>query len=320
MVPAQKLQDELEVFHAYLRQNGLKRTYQKDLILRTFLDSEGHMSVEDLHQLVRRRDRKVGIVTIFRTMKSLTACGIAREIRLDDGLTRYEHCYHHPHHHHIVCTECHRTIEFVSPELEQLQSRIVERYHFQSIHHRFQIYGLCEDCRMNQPAAEKGMCDTEKIFGRDALMVAAAMERRGMEFYLDAAGRNLNPAGSEVLRKAAETEARHLEQLETELATVQRDERGLARAPVCLHFDPRELDRVLPDLESYAVDGRLELDARRAMELALQFEQRAADFFREYAGKFVETMGKQVLLRFAEHEMDHHREIKNRLDALIAAD
>src|SRR5512136_183198 len=101
-----KLKEETEVFYAYLRQNGLKKTYQKDLILETFLNAEGHLSVEDLYALVKKRDKRVGIVTVFRTLKSLAASGIACEINLGDGLTRFEHRYRHPEHHHIVCTQC----------------------------------------------------------------------------------------------------------------------------------------------------------------------------------------------------------------------
>ena len=122
-MPGKKLSEEKELFYAYLRQNGLKKTHQKDLILEAFLKTEGHLSVEDVYALVKKKDRRVGIVTVFRTLKSLTACGIAREISLGDGLTRFEHSFKHPYHHHIVCTKCSRTIEFTSPELEKIQSR-----------------------------------------------------------------------------------------------------------------------------------------------------------------------------------------------------
>ena len=87
-MPGRKLEAEKELFYEYLRQNGLKKTRQKDLILDTFLGNEGHMSVEDIYALVKKRDRRVGIVTVFRTLKSLNACGIAREINLGDGLTQ----------------------------------------------------------------------------------------------------------------------------------------------------------------------------------------------------------------------------------------
>ncbi len=310
---ARKPKEELELFHAYLRQNGLKKTYQKDLILRTFLGSEGHMSVEDVHQQVRRKDRKVGIVTVFRTLKSLTACGIAREIALGDGLTRFEHGYRHPHHHHIVCTQCHETIEFASPELERLQDRVAEKYHFESVGHRFQIYGVCEECRSNRRPRAARKWDSERIFGRDALRVAISMEKRGIDFYREAAERNQDLAGRQVLMGIAEQQVRHLGRLEWELEQVQHQKQGLESAPVFLHFDPRELEKLMPDLQKYEVDGRLELSAREAMDLAVQFENCASDFFREYAGRFVDTTGRRVFLRFAEQELGHHQVVEKRI-------
>src|SRR5512138_2831845 len=212
-----KLKEETELFYAYLRQNGLKKTYQKDLILETFLNTEGHLSVEDIYALVKKKDKKVGVVTVFRTLKSLTACGIAREITLGDGLTRFEHSYHHPHHHHILCTECHRAIEFVCPELERIQDEIIQRYHFQPIHHRFQTYGICEDCREHRPVAETQKHDTERIFARDTVKMALSMEQRCLEFYRDAAKRNQDPFGKEVFERMAREEEIHIAELNAKL-------------------------------------------------------------------------------------------------------
>jgi len=311
-----KLREERKLFHAYLRQRGLKRTYQKDLILATFLGAEGHMSIEDIHSLVRRKDRKIGIVTVFRTMKSLGAGGIAREISLGDGRARYEHSYHHPHHHHVICDECHKVIEFVSPRLERLQDEIAGKYSFQSDRHHFQIYGVCEDCRLERPDRDASEHDTEKIFARDALQAAIVMEKRGLEFYREAAGRNQDPSGQEVLARIIEEQLRHLAVLESELTELQHREKGVDRVPVFLHFDPGELEKLIPDLRLYQQGGHLRLDARRCMEVALQFEQRASDFFRDYAGKFVETQGKRIFLQFAQEEIEHTEEIHRRMNTL----
>lgn len=313
-----KLNEPFEVFHAYLRQNGLKKTHQKDLILETFLTSEGHLSVEDVYSRARRKDRKVGIVTVFRTLKSLMACGIAREIRLGDGLTRFEHSYHHPHHHHIICTECHRAIEFVSPELERVQGEIVDKYHFQPVHHYLQVYGVCEDCRLSRHLADQGRYDSEGVFARDALAMAISMEKRGIELYRQAASRNQDRAGSEVLAAIIEEELKHLAKLEAELEDLLKRDKAVERAPVFLHFDPSVLDKVLPDLRKLEQDGVLRLDPRRSLELAFSFEKGAADFFREYAAGFLETLGKNIFLRFADEEMQHCDNISRRMEELAS--
>jgi Fur family transcriptional regulator, ferric uptake regulator len=316
---ARKLKVEKELFYTYLRQNGLKRTHQKDLILETFLSTEGHLSVEDVYSLVKKKDKKVGIVTVFRTLKSLTACGIAREIALGDGLTRFEHSYHHPHHHHIVCTECHKAIEFISPELESIQAEIVRKYHFQAIHHRFQIYGLCEDCREHRPVPAPPSLDTEKIFARDALKMAICMEKRGIEFYREASSRNRDAAGREILARIAEEEEQHLAALQEELDTLNGQERGLEQAPIFLHFDPCDLERLVPDLKQHEVNGEFRLGARRSLELAMMLEESAAGFFKAYAEKFMETRGKKIFEHFAEEERKHYESISRRAANMLVA-
>lgn len=312
-----KLKEETELFYSYLRQNGLKKTYQKDLILETFLNTEGHLSVEDIYALVKKRDKKVGVVTVFRTLKSLTACGIAREITLGDGLTRFEHSYHHPHHHHIVCTECHRAIEFVCPELERIQDEIIQRYHFKPIHHRFQTYGICEDCREHRPVTEIQKHDTERIFARDAVKMALAMENRCLQFYRDAARRNQDPIGREVLQRMVEEVEAHIADLNAQLEEIVRQEKNLERAPIFLHFDPCELEALIPDLSKYETDGEFGLDVQASTELALTLNSNAGEFFRKYAESFDETRGKQILIKFAEQEAAHNDLVRQRVQETV---
>lgn len=302
---AERVEEIRTLFHAYLRRSGLKKTRQKDLILEAFLSAEGHLSVEDVYGIVKKRDRRIGIVTVFRTLKSLTACGIAREADLGDGLTRFEHCYRHPDHHHIVCTECRRAIEFIAPELERIQQRIVDRYRFRPVRRRFQIYGVCQDCRAKRPAEERRCCDTERVFERDALRMALHMERCAVEFYRRAAERNEDPAGRAILLRVAAEEEKHRDQLAAGLAEIERREKGIEQAPALLHFEPGELEGLLPDLRAYEAEGRLRLDAQGALELAEGLERRSAEFFRRFAEGFDDSAGKEILCRFAEREMEH---------------
>jgi Fur family transcriptional regulator, ferric uptake regulator len=318
-MPMRKLKEETELFYSYLRQNGLKKTYQKDLILETFLNTEGHLSVEDIYALVKKRDKKVGVVTVFRTLKSLTACGIAKEITLGDGLTRFEHSYHHPHHHHIVCTECHRAIEFVCPELERIQDEIIQKYHFQPIHYRFQTYGLCEDCREHRPVADVQKHDTERIFARDAVKMALCMESRCLDFYSESAKRNQDPGGKEIFERMIHEVQVHIADLNARLEEIVHQEKDLEFAPIFLHFDPCDLEELIPELSKHESGGEFRLDAKGSADLALALNRGAADFFKAYAGRFSETQGKQILLHFASQESAHCDLIQRRIEERLAS-
>lgn len=139
--------EEKEVFHKHIQRAGLKRTAQRDLILDVFLRTEEHMSSEDLYNLVKKEDPTVGHTTVYRTLKLLVEAGLAREVRFGDGRMRYEHNYKHPHHDHMICTECGTTIEFYSEELEAIQDAIVAKHKFTPIQHSLRIFGFCSKCR-----------------------------------------------------------------------------------------------------------------------------------------------------------------------------
>jgi Fur family ferric uptake transcriptional regulator len=140
------LAPEMQVFINYLQERKLKLTPHRQLILDTFLGDEGHRSVEDIYHVVREKDPRVGYTTVYRTMKLLADCGLAREIDLADGITRYEHLYNHQHHDHMICMQCGQSIEFYDPEIEALQDDASENLGFKVVDHKLQIYGLCRDC------------------------------------------------------------------------------------------------------------------------------------------------------------------------------
>jgi Fur family transcriptional regulator, ferric uptake regulator len=314
-----KLREETELFFAYLRQNGLKKTNQKELILETFLNTEGHLSVEDLYAVVKKKDKRIGIVTVFRTLKSLAACGIAREITLGDGLTRFEHNYHHPHHHHIVCAECQKVIEFVSPELERVQDEIVKKYQFRPLRHRLQIFGICADCREHRPVPETRGFDSEKVFARDALKMAMRVKTRGLEFYRSAAAHNQDAAGRSLLESIVKAQVQHLTNLQADLDALMGKGKGLDDAPMFLHFDPGELEAMIPDLRSLETSQGLKLSPKAVLELALKLAQKASDYFESYADKFHETQGRRVFIRFAEEEMENFEKISTGMDEMQSA-
>lgn len=138
--------EEKLVFENHLKKVGLKHSHQREVILDEFLKNHTHLSVDDLYQKARQRDSHIGFSTVFRTMKLFKECGIAREVVLADGISRFEHHYKHPHHDHLICTSCNKTIEFFVSEIEDLQEQVAKKYHFKMKHHVMVLYGLCREC------------------------------------------------------------------------------------------------------------------------------------------------------------------------------
>jgi len=149
-ISRQMVRDVEEVFHAHLKRVGLKRTEQRDTILRTFLDTRDHLSTDELSRLVKKKDESIGFTTVYRTLKLLTECGLASEVAFNDGIARYEHQYQRRNHHHMVCTECGGSVEFFSAEIERIEQEIGRKNKYLPTRHTFQIYGICDKCQKKQ--------------------------------------------------------------------------------------------------------------------------------------------------------------------------
>ena len=169
-----------------LRPAGGKRSSKRDFIVNVFLRQEGHLSADDLVDLIRREDHKISRATIYRTLQWMVEAGIARKVDFGEGRFRFEHSYRHPRHFHLICKTCNRSSEFLSSDIEALLEEVAAARNFTARQSVLQIYGTCEECRTGRAAAE-GSATTELLFARDALRIAIATERSGLEFYARAA-------------------------------------------------------------------------------------------------------------------------------------
>jgi Fur family ferric uptake transcriptional regulator len=139
--------EEHKIFGDYIRSEGLRETGQRMMILDAFLNANDHVSAEDIYRLVNRRKRKVGFTTVYRTMKLISDCGLAREVMFDDGISRFEHNFGRKHHHHLICTRCKRVIEFSSRIMDEAEKTILKKHGFELQYHKYEIFGLCNQCR-----------------------------------------------------------------------------------------------------------------------------------------------------------------------------
>src|SRR4051812_18895081 len=130
-----------------LRPAGSKRSTKRDRVLEVFLRQEGHVSADDLFDLVRRQSAGIGRATVYRTLQWLVGAGIARKVDFGEGRSRFEPSYRHPRHFHFICTTCHSSSEFLSSDVESLLEEIAAARDFSTSQATVQIHGTCEQCR-----------------------------------------------------------------------------------------------------------------------------------------------------------------------------
>src|SRR5229473_3150502 len=122
--------DRLLPDYSSLRPAGSKRSTKRDRILSVFLRQEGHLSADDLSELVRSEAAGIGRATVYRTLQWMVGAGIARKVDFGEGRSRFEPSYGHPRHFHLICTTCHRSSEFLSSDVESLMEEIAAARNF----------------------------------------------------------------------------------------------------------------------------------------------------------------------------------------------
>jgi Fur family transcriptional regulator, ferric uptake regulator len=284
-----------------LKPTGGKRSSKREQIVNVFLRQEGHLSADDLVDLIRREDHRISRATVYRTLQWMVDAGIARKVDFGEGRFRFEHSYRQPRHFHLVCQTCHRSFEFLSSDIEALVEEIAGARSFAASQSVVQIYGTCEECRTGRSPSPEPEGQTDLVFARDALRIAIATERSGLEFYSRAARVTRDARGRKVFQDLALEEQEHLEKLEARYREILRRDPHLESRPTFLFFKgaangifaegAERLMRGVNDAQALMIGIRCELGSHR--------------FFKKYGERFEDSEGKQIFLEFADEERAH---------------
>ena len=139
---------ELQIFQDYIRQRGLRRTPEREEILREIFEVHGHFDVDELYLRLKGEGSKVSKASIYRALPLFIDCGLIREVDFSDGHWHYEHIYGHADHNHLRCLGCGEIQEFEEPTLQLLEEQVARKYHYQIKGHQLQVYGYCTACRL----------------------------------------------------------------------------------------------------------------------------------------------------------------------------
>lgn len=129
-----------------LRRAGLRVTPQRMMVLAALAAGEGHMTADEIFDLVRREYPFLNRSTVYRTLDRLVELGLVAVTDLGEGVRQYELMGTQPHH-HLICQRCGVTIDLADEVLQPLRARLQEDYGFAARMDHFAIFGLCRVCQ-----------------------------------------------------------------------------------------------------------------------------------------------------------------------------
>ena len=137
---------EKKQFKKLFKQEQIDNFEDRFKVLEVFLQTERHVTIEDMVALLKRNGWSLDVEFVRETMKLMCRFGFALKSRFDNGELRYEHRHLGQHHDHMVCTKCKKIFEFKDERLEELQIKIAAAHGFHMLQHRMEIYGICNTC------------------------------------------------------------------------------------------------------------------------------------------------------------------------------
>ena len=137
----------------FIRRKGMRRTPQRESIVRLAFETDDHFTSEELFDRVRRKNINASRATVYRTIALLVEAGMLREIDLGGDLKTYDPNFlDKPSHNHLVCVDCGPALEFEDSPLELLNDCLPRRMRLRPKRQSIKIEACCEQLRI------KGSC------------------------------------------------------------------------------------------------------------------------------------------------------------------
>ena len=131
---------------ARLRGAGYKLTPARLAVLQVIEGKHEHLNPAQILAQARTVHPRIGRATVYRTLDLLTQLGVVRPIYV--GETGPLYIRTRGGHHHMVCSDCGRIIDFDDCVAGEMIEDLRERYGFEITSHLLEFYGTCAACRV----------------------------------------------------------------------------------------------------------------------------------------------------------------------------
>ena len=119
---------------------GLKMTEQRKVIVKVLSESKDHPDVESVHKRASKIDKRIGIATVYRTIKLFEDNNLLEKHEFKGYSSRYETV--RENHHHLIDVRSGRVKEFRNTLVDAMQKQVAKEMGYQLIDYRLEIYAV----------------------------------------------------------------------------------------------------------------------------------------------------------------------------------
>ncbi len=134
-----------DIFKNFLKEGKNRNTPERFEVLDYALEYSGHFGADELFILMKNSKSRVSRATVYNTLELLVQCNLLSERNFGENITRYESNYKRQQHHHLICVDCGKIIEFTDPQISNLPKKICDELGFELESFSFNIFARCKN-------------------------------------------------------------------------------------------------------------------------------------------------------------------------------
>lgn len=132
-----------------LKGQHFRITPQRIAVIKILARGNGHPSVEDIFQKVKRDFPTTSLATVYKTVTLLKELNEVLELGFPEGGNRYDGARPYPHP-HLICTKCRKIIDPDLASLDGVTQELASETGFRITSHRLDFFGICPDCQQKR--------------------------------------------------------------------------------------------------------------------------------------------------------------------------